>query len=92
MKHLEKVRFLQKLQKELFTAVTITSVSLCCKKVNRVQAFLQNVNAQGSKANPAGENSSIIFTNCFKTVSFYHFKLVWVILHMSVKNIFEIRC
>ena len=37
----------------------------------------------------AGENSSFIFTACVKSVSRYQFKLVYVVLHMSVKEFFE---
>ena len=40
-------------------------------------------------ANPAGENSSFIFTVCVKSVPFYNFKLVYVVLHMAVKEFFE---
>ena len=35
------------------------------------------------KANPLGENSSIIFTVCVKSVSLYDFKLVHVVLHKA---------
>ena len=40
-------------------------------------------------ANQAGENSSIIFTVCVRSVPRYHFKLVYVILQMAVKEFFE---
>ena len=40
------------------------------------------------RANPAGENSSFIFTVCVKSVSLYHFKLAYVVLHMAVKEFF----
>ena len=43
------------------------------------------------KANAAGENSSIIFTVCIKFVPLYHFKLAYVVLHMTVKEFFEPR-
>ena len=36
-----------------------------------------------------GENSSFIFTVCVKSVSLYHFKLAYVVLHMAVKEFFE---
>ena len=36
-----------------------------------------------------GENSSFIFTGYFKTVPVYDFKLVWVVLHLSVKDFFK---
>ena len=38
------------------------------------------------EANPAGENSSFIFTVCVKSVLLYHFKLAYV--HMAVKEFF----
>ena len=38
------------------------------------------------EANPAGENSSFIFTICVKSVPPYHFKLTYVVLHMAVKE------
>ena len=31
------------------------------------------------EANPAGKNSSFIFTVCVKSVPFYHFKLAFVV-------------
>ena len=39
-------------------------------------------------ANPAGENSSSIFTVCVKSVPLYHFQLAFVVLHMTVKEFF----
>ena len=36
------------------------------------------------EANPAGENISLIFTVCIKSVPLYYFKLVYVVLHMVV--------
>ena len=42
-----------------------------------------------SKGNAVGGNSSFIFTVCVKSVSHYHFKLVYVIFHMVVKEFFE---
>ena len=41
------------------------------------------------KTNPAGENSSFVFTVCVKFVPLYHFKLGYVVLHMVVKEFFE---
>ena len=41
------------------------------------------------EANTAGENSSFIFTVCVKSVSLYHFKLAYVVLHMAVKEFFK---
>ena len=41
------------------------------------------------EANPAGENSSFIFTACVKSVPVYSYKLAHVVLHMSVKEFFE---
>ena len=38
------------------------------------------------EANPAGENSSFIFTVFVKSVPLYHFKLAYVVLHMAVKT------
>ena len=43
----------------------------------------------GKKANPASENSSLIFTVCVKSVQLYRFKLVYVVLRMAVKEFFE---
>ena len=37
------------------------------------------------ETNPAGENSSFIFTVCVKSVPLYHFKLAYVVLHMTVR-------
>ena len=42
-------------------------------------------------ANKAGENSSFIFTVCVKSVPCYHFKLVYVVLQMAVKEFLENR-
>ena len=41
------------------------------------------------EANPAGENSSFIFRVGAKSVSIYHFKLVYVVLYMAVKEFLE---
>ena len=41
------------------------------------------------EANPAGENSSFIFTVCVKLVLLYHFKLAYVFLHIAAKKFFE---
>ena len=41
------------------------------------------------EANPAGENSSFIFTVCVKSVPLYHFKLAYIVLHMVVKEFLE---
>ena len=41
------------------------------------------------EANPAGENSSFIFTVCVESVPLYHFKLAYVFPHMPVKERFE---
>ena len=38
------------------------------------------------EANPAGKNSSFIFTVCVKSVPLYRFKLAHVVLHMAVKE------
>ena len=43
------------------------------------------------ESNPAGENSSFIFTVCVKSVPLYHFKLTFVVLHMAAKEVFETR-
>ena len=40
------------------------------------------------EANPVGENNSFIFTVCVKSVPRYHFKLVYVVLHVAVKQCF----
>ena len=34
-------------------------------------------------------SSSFMFTVCFKSVPFYHFKLAFVVLHMAVEEFFE---
>ena len=36
-----------------------------------------------------GENSSLIFTVSVKSVSLYHLKFAYVVLHMAVKEFFE---
>ena len=41
------------------------------------------------EANPAGENSSFIFTVGVKSVPLYHFMLAYVVLHTAVKEFFE---
>ena len=41
------------------------------------------------EVNRMGENSSFIFIRHFKTVPVYGFKLVWVVLHPSVKEFFK---
>ena len=41
------------------------------------------------EANLAGENSSLIFTVCVKSVPLYNFKLVHVVLQMAVKEFSE---
>ena len=41
------------------------------------------------EANPAGENSSFIFTVGVKPVPRNHFKLAYAALHMAVKEFFE---
>ena len=40
-------------------------------------------------ANQGGENSSIIYTACVRSVPHYHFKVAYVILQMAVKELFE---
>ena len=40
-----------------------------------------------SNANSVGENNSFIFTCYAKTILFYHFVLVYVVLHMTVKEL-----
>ena len=40
------------------------------------------------EANPAGENSSFIFTVCVKSGPVNHFKLAYVVLHVAVKEFF----
>ena len=46
-------------------------------------------NKSPCEANPAGENNSLIFTVCVKSVPLYHFKLSNVVLPMAVKEFFE---
>ena len=41
------------------------------------------------EANLAVENSSFIFTIRDKSVPLYHFKLAYIVLHMTVKKFFE---
>ena len=41
------------------------------------------------EADPAGENSSFIFTVCVRSVPLYHVKLACVVLHVAVKEFFE---
>ena len=41
------------------------------------------------EANAAGENSSFIFTVCVKSVGLYYLKLIYVVLHMAIKEFFE---
>ena len=41
------------------------------------------------EADAAGENSSLTFTVCVKSVALYHFKLAYVLLRMAVKEVFE---
>ena len=66
-------------------------------KLEQNLSYLYNPIKQGNvclkertcEANPAGENSSFIFTVCVKSVPLYHFKLAYVVLHMAVKEFFE---
>ena len=46
-------------------------------------------NQRTCKANPAGENSSFIFRAGVKSVPRYHFKRVYVVLHMAVEKVFQ---
>ena len=41
------------------------------------------------EVNRMNENSSLIFTGYVKTVSVYDFKLLWEVLHPSVKEFFK---
>ena len=41
------------------------------------------------QVNPVGENSSFIFAVCVKSVPLYHFKLDYLVLHMTAKEFFE---
>ena len=41
------------------------------------------------EVNGMGENGSFILTCYIKTVSVYDFKLVWVVLHLPVKEFFK---
>ena len=43
------------------------------------------------EANPAGENSSFMFTVCVKAVPLYHFKIAYVVLNMAFKEFFEVH-
>ena len=40
------------------------------------------------EANAVGESSSFFFTVCVKSVPLYHFKLDYLVLHMTVKEFF----
>ena len=40
-------------------------------------------------SDPAGENSSVFFTVCVKSVPLCHFKLAYVVLHVVAKEFFE---
>ena len=52
--------------------------------------FFANVKQRTCEAKAAGENSSFIFIVWVKFVPFYHLKLAYVVLHMAVKEFFEI--
>ena len=41
------------------------------------------------EANTVGENSSFIFLCYVKTVSLCDFKLIWILLHLTVKKVFS---
>ena len=43
------------------------------------------------EANAAGENSQFIFRVCVKFVPLYRYKPSYVVLHMAVKEFFEIH-
>ena len=43
------------------------------------------------EADPVSENSSFVFTVDVKSVLLYHFKLAYVILHVTVKMFLETR-
>ena len=55
----------------------------------RVAPKITNTLERTCEANPADENSSFIFKVGVKPVPLYHFKLVYVVLHMAVKEFFE---
>ena len=56
-----------------------------------LQGMLQALPKKTCEANPAGENSSFIFTVSIKSVPLHHFKLVHPVLHVAVKELFEIQ-
>ena len=52
--------------------------------------LFKNISRQRAcEANAAGENSSFTFTVCVKSVPLYHFKLAYVVLHVTIKEFFE---
>ena len=61
--------------------------SFCPSKI--ADLVLASPKQRTYKANPAGENSSLIFTVCVRSVPRYHFKLAYLIPQMAVKEFFE---
>ena len=51
--------------------------------------FATNIRIKTCEANSVGENSSFISPCCIKSVSLYHFKLLYVVLHMTLKEFLE---
>ena len=65
-------------------------LTMICQKIhsfNGIQLYI--VNLRTCEVNPVGENRSFIFTVYVKSVSLYHFKLAYIMLHMAVKEFFE---
>ena len=52
-----------------------------------VHVFVQS--KRTCEANPAGENRSLIFAVCVKSVPLYRFKLAHVVLDMAIKEFVE---
>ena len=50
---------------------------------------ISNTLGRTCEAYPADENSSFIFKVGVKPVPLYHFKLVYIVLHMAAKEFFE---
>ena len=60
--------------------------NLSVESEERGQAYGVSLRQRTCEVNRMGENRSFILTCYMKTVSVYDFKLVWVILHLPVKE------
>ena len=68
---------------------TLISYNIFRRPAPCVEQSSQLIGKKTCEANPADENSSFILTCCFRSVSFYQVKLVYVVPYMIFKEFFE---